>query len=116
MRDYELRRGHWKNIEGEKLLHLIQDVFEGGEPEGSGYVVTYGAIERLYAEYLDKTTVRVDTKMNPNVPPEVAEETRRKYYDFLELATGYNSKERQKRLKKAVEKEAALEKEAANAE
>lgn len=106
MRDYELRRGHWKNIEGEKLLHLIQDVFMDGAADGKGYTVSYGAIEKLYAEYLDKTTLRVDTKMTTDVTNEVADDTRRKFFDFLELATGYNSKERQKRMKKTVEKEA----------
>ncbi|MHB8585160.1 MAG: DUF5611 family protein [Thermoplasmatota archaeon] len=106
MRDYELRRGHWKNVEGEKLLHLMQDVFQDGATEGKGYICTYGAIERLYAEYLDKTAIRIDTKMNMAAAPDVAEDTRRRFYDFLELATGYNSKERQKRLKKDVEKDA----------
>jgi hypothetical protein len=106
VRDYELRRGHWKNIEGEKLLHLMQDVFLDGAPEGKGYVAQYGAIERLYCEYLDRQTLRVDTKMKGDVAPDIAEDTRRKFYDFLELATGYNSKERQKRLKKEVEKDA----------
>lgn len=105
MRDYELRRGHWKNIEGEKLLHLIQDVFADGAPEGKGYVVSYGALARLYAENLDKTTLRVDTQMKTDVPNDVADDTRRKYFDFLELATGYNSKERQKRMKKSAEKD-----------
>ena len=98
MRDYEIRRGQWKNIDGEKLLHLMQDVFGETKPEGSGYVVeNYGAISKLYCEQLGKTHLRVDTVMNPKVSNDDAQKTLRAYNDFLELATGYNAKERGKR-------------------
>jgi hypothetical protein len=98
MRDYELRRGHWKNIDGEKLLHLMQDVFSDGHKEGKGYVVeNFGAISRLYVEQLEKTHVRVDSTMNPKVSNEDAQKTLRAYNDFLELATGYDAKQRAKR-------------------
>ncbi|MHB8604753.1 MAG: DUF5611 family protein [Thermoplasmatota archaeon] len=109
MRDYELRRGHWKNVEGEKLLHLVQDVFqENPKTEGKGWALeNFGALKRMYVEVLGKTHLRVDTTMNPAVPPEEQQKTIRTYYDFLELATGYNAKERQKRLKKEVVKEEA---------
>ncbi|HVL47244.1 MAG TPA: DUF5611 family protein [Candidatus Thermoplasmatota archaeon] len=106
MRDYELRRGHWKNIDGDALLHLMQDVFGETKTEDKGYVVeNFGALQRLYVEKLGKTHLRVDTVMNPKVAGEESQKTIRAYYDFLELATGYNAKERQKRLKKEIEKE-----------
>lgn len=105
MRDYELRRGHWKNIEGEKLLHLLQDVFSDGRPEGKGYVVeNFGALSRLYCEMLGKTHVRVDTTMNPKVANEDAQKTLRAYNDFLELATGYDAKQRSKRAQAEAKK------------
>ncbi|HET6405022.1 MAG TPA: DUF5611 family protein [Candidatus Thermoplasmatota archaeon] len=107
MRDYELRRGHWKNIDGEKLLHLLQDVFSDGRKEGNGYVVeNYGAISRLYAEQLGKTHLRVDTVMNPKVGSEDAQKTLRAYNDFLELATGYDAKQRSKRAQAEAKKAA----------
>lgn len=105
MRDYELRRGHWKNIDGEKLLHLLQDIFGETKKEGSGYAVeNYGALTRLYAEQLGKTHLRVDTVMNAKVPNEDAQKTLRAYNDFLELATGYNTKERSKRAQAEAKK------------
>ena len=105
MRDYELRRGHWKNIDGEKLLHLMQDVFGETKKEGGGYVVeNYGALTRLYAEQLGKTHVRIDTTMNAKVANEDAQKTLRAYNDFLELATGYNAKERSKRAQAEAKK------------
>ncbi len=108
MRDYELRRGQWKNIEGEQLLHLMQDIFGETDVKGEEFITSYGAIERLSAQYLnDKKTIRIDTTMNTKVDSDVAEDTRRKYYDFLELATGFNAKERSKRVQKAAKAEAA---------
>lgn len=109
MRDYEIRRGQWKNIEGEQLLHLMQDLFGEIEEKGDELIVSYGALERLVVQYVDKTTLRVDTVMNPKVDMETANDTRRKFYDFLELATGYNAKERQKRMKKASDKDVPAE-------
>lgn len=105
MRDYELRRGHWKNIDGEKLLHLMQDVFSDGRKEGNGYVLeNFGALTRLYVEQLGKTHVRVDTAMTLKVANEDAEKTRRAYNDFLELATGYDAKQRSKRAQAEAKK------------
>lgn len=106
MREYELRRGQWKNIDGEKLLHLMQDVFGETKVEGSGYVVeNYEAIKRLYVEQLGKTHLRVDSTLDAKVDNETAQRTLRSYNDFLELATGYNAKERGKRAQKEVKSE-----------
>ena len=105
MRDYELKRGHWKNIDGEKLLHLMQDIFGETGKEGAGFVVKdYGAIVRLYAEQLGKTHVRVDSTLNAKVPNDEAQKTLRAYNDFLELATGYTAKERSKRAQAEAKK------------
>jgi hypothetical protein len=108
MRDYELRRGHWKNIDGEKLLHLMQDVFGETQKVGSGYQVeSWGAITRLYAEQVGKTHLKVDTVMNPKVAGDEAQKTMRAWNDFLELATGYNAKERGKRAQAEAKKAGA---------
>ncbi|HWG89293.1 MAG TPA: DUF5611 family protein [Candidatus Thermoplasmatota archaeon] len=106
MRDYELKRGHWKNIDGDKLVHLMQDVFqENPQKDGNGYAIhNYGALTKLYAEQLGKTHLRVDTVMNPKVPAEEAQKTMRAWNDFLELATGYNAKERGKRAQAEAKK------------
>lgn len=108
MRDYELRRGHWKNIDGEKLLHLMQDIFGETSKDGAGYKVeNWGALTKLTAEQLGKTHVRVDTVMNPKVGNDEAQKTLRAYNDFLELATGYNAKERGKRAQAEAKKAGA---------
>lgn len=108
MRDYELRRGHWKNIDGEKLLHLMQDIFGETKKVGNAYQVeNWGALTKLYVEQLGKTHVRVDTVMNPKVGNEDAQKTLRAYNDFLELATGYNAKERGKRAQAEAKKAGA---------
>ncbi len=104
MRDYELKRGHWKNIDGEKLVHLMQDVFQDNpRKEGTGWIIeNFGAISKLYVEQLGKTHLRVDTHMNPNVALEEQQKTMRAWNDFLELSTGYSAKERGKRSQKGA--------------
>ena len=105
MRDYELRRGHWKNIDGEKLLHLMQDVFGETKKVGPGLQVDeYGAITKLYIEMLGKTHLRVDVVTNPKASGDDAQKSLRAYNDFLELATGYNAKERGKRAQAEAKK------------
>lgn len=104
MRDYELKRGHWKNIEGEKLVHLMQDVFQQNPTkDGTGWRINgFGALNSLYVEMLGKTHLRVDTQMNPKANGEDAQKTMRAWNDFLELATGLTAKERSKRAQKEV--------------
>jgi hypothetical protein len=105
MRDYELRRGHWKNIDGEKLLHLMQDIFGETKKADAGFQVdNWGGLTKLYVEQLGKTHIRVDTIMNPKVNNDDAQKTLRAYNDFMELATGYNAKERGKRAQAEAKK------------
>ena len=42
--------------------------------------------------------------MDPKVPPDVQQDTVRRYYAFLEHATGYTAKERAKKLQQAAKK------------
>ena len=58
----------------------------------------------MSAEQLGKTHLRVDSTMNPKVAAEEAQKTMRAWNTFLELATGYDSKDRAKRAKKEAEK------------
>lgn len=97
MRAYELRRGWSKNIEGEKLRGVASDVFGSASVEGDRVVVSFGAIARL-AAWTDGKSLFVDIAMKPGVPDDVATDTITRNNRFLEMATGYNAKERGKRL------------------
>ena len=100
MQDYEIRRGHQKELEGGKLRQMMQEAFGNVAEEGAFLVSKYGAISKLTVGWDGKNTLKVDTQMDPNVAPDVAQTTIKKYYEFLERTTGFTSKERGKRLQK----------------
>ena len=69
MMEQDIKRGKYKNIEGTKLFDVLSDVF--GEAhvslkDGKCYV-TYGALSPLIAWVKDKSTLMVDTIMDPDV-------------------------------------------------
>ena len=100
MQDYEIRRGHQKELDGGKLRQMMQDAFGNVAEEGAFLVSKYGALAKLSVGWDGKNALKVETVMDPNVAPEVAQSTVKAYYAFLEKATGFTSKERGKRLQK----------------
>ncbi len=101
MQDYEIRRGHASNIEGEKLGSLVKEIFGSAKKLDDGSIETsFGALVKLNVKMKDKKSITVDTVMDAKVDVGTAEETRKKYFSFLDPATGFTSKERAKRLQK----------------
>ncbi|MGC8912320.1 MAG: DUF5611 family protein [Thermoplasmata archaeon] len=102
MRDYQIKPGNYKNIEGDKLVNIIREIFGNAVHEGTVIKTSYGALKELRVFLKDKKTLCVETIMEKKVSEEVAEDTRKKYNLFLEKATGYTAKERIKKLQKEV--------------
>jgi hypothetical protein len=96
---YPVRASHRKNLEPAALADLLRAHFEGVESSGPSVTGHWGAVERIEAR-AEQRELAVDVKMNPKVPSEVARETVARYNRFLEEATGYNSKERARRMRK----------------
>jgi hypothetical protein len=107
MRDYELKRGFGKALDGDGLRKLAADVFGDAATDEGKIVVSFGALDRLIA-WSDGKRLFVETTMKSGVPDEVATNTIKAYNVFLEKATGYTAKERSKRAQKAA-KEGAPE-------
>lgn len=101
MRAYELRRGHGKNIEGDKLRAVAADAFGSATVEGDKVAASFGAIEKLTA-WTDGKQLYVELRMKAGVPDDVATDTISRNNRFLEAATGYSAKERSKRAQKAA--------------
>jgi len=97
MRAYELRRGHGKNLEGDKLRAIVTEAFGSASVEDGKVVTSYGAIEKLVT-WTDGKSLFVDMTMKAGVPDDVATETINRNNRFLEKATGYNARERSRRL------------------
>ena len=103
MQEYDIRRGHFKNIDGEKLKELTESTFGTVKIEDNKLIAHYGALQPLIVWVKSKDVLCVDTKMKPDIPEDQINETIKRYNKFLEAATGFNSKERVKRAKKKVE-------------
>ena len=104
MQEYDIRRGHFKNIEGDKFKSLLESTFGKVEVDNEKFMAYYGALQPLTTWIKSKDVLCVDTKMDNTVSEDEINETIRKYNSFLESATGFNSKERVKRSKKKAEK------------
>ena len=101
MRDYELRRGLAKLLEGDGLRKIAADVFGHAGVDGQKVTISFGALETMVV-WTDGKRLFVETTMKPGVPDQTATDTIKAYNVFLERATGYTAKERSKRVQKAA--------------
>ena len=104
MKEYDIKRGHFKNIEGEKLKELLVTTFGEVTIEDEKLRINYGALQPLTTWVKSKDVLCVDTQMDTNKSEDEINETIKRYNNFLENATGFTSKERVKRAKKKAEK------------
>jgi len=101
MQEYDIRRGHHSKIEGDRLEELVKEIFGTAKKNNDDSIETmFGALEKLRVWPKEKKTLVVDTIMKTDVSDSDARDTIKKYNDFLERATGYNAKERSKRMQK----------------
>ncbi len=101
---YDVKRGHYKNIEGDKLEEMMEKYFGDVREEDEKLKAEYGAIDHLEVWTEGKTGLWVDMEMDPEVENSVAQETIKKWNKFLLEATGFNAKKRRKRAKKKAKK------------
>ena len=104
LQEYDIKRGHYKNIEGDRFKELIESTFGTVEKEDEKYKVFYGALQPLTTWLKNKDVLCVETNMEKDIAEQEINETIKRYNKFLESATGFNSKQRVKRAKKKAEK------------
>ncbi len=98
---YDVKRGHFENIEGDKLKKLMREKFGKVKEKNDKLIVEdEGAISRLEVWTEGRTGLWVDLKMDDEVSGDVAAETISKWNDFLRESTGFTAKKRKKRAKK----------------
>ncbi len=100
MNTYDIKKGHYEKIEGEKLEALMTELFGNSKKSGEKLNSSFGALEKITVWLDGKKSLCVETKMNTSVDDKTATETIRAYNQFLERATGFNTKERKKRANK----------------
>jgi hypothetical protein len=100
MNEYDIKRGHFEKIEGDKLETIMRDLFGTVDRDGEKLKSSFGAMECLTVWMDGKKSLFVETKMNIKVDDKTASETIRLYNQFLERSTGFTAKERRKRAAK----------------
>ncbi|NLK26657.1 MAG: DUF5611 family protein [Euryarchaeota archaeon] len=98
---FDIKRGHGSSLEGDGLRKLMQDILGPVKEKDDGTLVTsFGATTQFEVKMLSKTVLSVVSESDKKASPEAMGESSKKYNKFMEAATGFNSKERTKRLKK----------------
>ena len=104
MTDFDIKKGWYKNIEGDGLKNLMKEVFGNVSEIEGGCVSSYGIMDRIEARIVSKSvldivTVNKDLKAS-EVPDSDVLDSKRKLNEFAEKATGFDAKARMKRAQK----------------
>jgi len=78
----------------------MNDIFGNASERDGKIVSSFGALKELTAWASAKNVISIDTKMDPSVGDQVAQDTIKAFNTFLERATGFSAKERTKRAQK----------------
>ena len=103
MQKYDVKKGLEGNIEKVRLKELVSEAFGGAGEEQGKITASFGALANLIA-WGENKSLCVETDMKTDVPNDVAADTIKRYNNFLEKTTGFNSKERKKRLEAKAKK------------
>jgi hypothetical protein len=106
MQEFEVKRGHAKDLRA-TIDGAFRECF-GMEPkpEGDRAVIAYGALARMEVwPGIGGKTVLVNTVSRKDASEAEILDTNRRFRTFLEKATGFTGKERVKRAKKTAEKD-----------
>ncbi|NLX47891.1 MAG: DUF5611 family protein [Euryarchaeota archaeon] len=98
--DYDIKKGNYKNLEGDGLKNMMEAAFGTVTVEGGSLISSYGAMTRIEVRLISKTSLDINTVTDRSASPELAGDTIKKWNEFLERVTGFNSKERRSRLQK----------------
>lgn len=101
--DYDIKKGWFKNVEGDALAQLMQEVFGNVRKDGDKCISSYGVMETIEVTVLSKDKLDITTKNIPNAekrPDEEIIDSKRKLNIFAEKATGFDAKARMKRAQK----------------
>ncbi len=100
--EYDIKKGWFKNIEGDLLEAMMNDVFGNVRKEGDLLVSTYGVLDRIEVKVLakDKLDIATTNKDGCESDDEAILDSKRRLNKFAEEATGFDAKARMKRAQK----------------
>ena len=100
--EYDIKRGWFKNIEGDLLEQMMAQVFGNVKKEGDLLVSTYGVLDRIEVKIIakDKLDIATVNKEGAAASDEAILDSKRRLNEFAEKATGFDAKARMKRAQK----------------
>ena len=100
--EYDIKRGWFKNIEGDLLEKMMADVFGDVRKEGDVLVSSYGVLDRIEVKVISKDKLEIVTvnKEGCSSDDEAILDRKRRLNQFAEQATGFDAKARMKRAQK----------------
>jgi len=104
MQEYPVKRGFTKDLDTRVAVEL-KNCF-GVEPEktAKGYRIRSGALKRLDVNVTpDGKSVIIDTESDRSSSDEVIIDTNKRFRKYLDVITGFSTKERVKRAKSVPE-------------
>ncbi len=96
MRLYPFKRGHKKTLE--EIENIMAELFGDVQRVNGHLVASYGALERIEV-WLEGGKMAAETASR-RAESSVAQETLKRWNDFLFRVTGYTAKERKKKMSK----------------
>lgn len=100
--EYDIKKGWFKNIEGNNLERMMAEVFGNVGRDGDALVSSYGVLDRIEVRVVSKTVLDITTvnKEGCSADDEAILDSKRRLNEFAERATGFNAKARMKRAQK----------------
>ncbi len=100
--EYDIKKGWFKNIEGDLLGKMMEEVFGNVGLEGNVLVSSYGVLDRIEVRVLakDKLDITTTNKTGCELDDEAILDSKRRLNDFAFKATGFDAKARMKRAQK----------------
>lgn len=103
---YDIKRGWYKNIEGDGLKRIMEDMFGNVSEEDGMLVSSYGVMARIMVGTVSKEVLEISTENHTGrqFADEEILDSKRKLNAFAEKATGFDAKARMKRAKDKAKK------------
>ena len=110
--DYDIKKGWMKNIEGDLLPKMMEEIFGNVKCQDGKCISSYGVMESIIVTIVSKDTLDITVVNIPDIQAkysgaaldEAILDSKRKLNVFAERATGFDVKARKKRAQDKAKK------------
>ena len=110
--DYDIKKGWMKNIEGDLLPKMMEEIFGNVQCQDDTFVSSYGVMAKISVKIVSKDIMDITVENIPDITSkytgaaldEAILDSKRKLNLFAEKATGFDVKARKKRAQDKAKK------------